>query len=68
MRNGLQYDFEKLSYLEKTLLILAVFVLIDVKTERLTWSSIAQKVRVSFVAYICMCQRCFYKTEESGME
>ena len=33
------------------------FVLVDLKTDRSTWSSIAQKARVSFVAYICMCQR-----------
>ena len=61
MRNDLHVTgiwLKKLSYLEKRLLIHTVFVLIDVKTERSTWSSIAQKVRVSFVAYICMCQWC----------
>ena len=42
---------------KKRLLIRTVFVLIDLKTDRSTWSSIAQKARVSFVAYICMCQR-----------
>ena len=49
---------KKLSYLEKRLLIHTVFVLIDIKTERSTWSFVVQKVRVSFVAYIYMCQRC----------
>ena len=62
MRNDLHVTgirLEKLSYLEKKrLLIRTVFVLIDVKTERSTCSSIAQKVRVSFVACICKCQRC----------
>ena len=61
MRNDLHVTgirLEKLSYLEKRLLIRTVFVLIDVKTERSTCSSIAQKVRVSFVACICKCQRC----------
>ena len=61
MRNDLHVTgirLKKLSYLEKGLLIRTVFVLIDIKTERSTWSSIVQKVRVSFVAYICMCQRC----------
>ena len=43
---------------KKRLLIRTVFVLIDLKTDRSTWSSIAQKARVSFLAYICMCQRC----------
>ena len=65
---GLHVTGIRLSYLEKRLLILTVFVLIDVKTKRSTWSSIPQKVRVSFVAYICMCQHIYYKTEESGME
>ena len=35
----------------KRLLIHTVFILIDLKTDRLIWSSIAQKARVSFVAY-----------------
>ena len=34
------------------LLICTTFVLIDLKTERSTWSSIAQKACVSFVAYL----------------
>ena len=37
---------------KKRLLIRTVFVLIDLKTERSTWSFIAQKARVSFVAYL----------------
>ena len=37
---------------EKRLLIRTVFVLIVLKTELSTWSSIAEKVRVSFVAYL----------------
>ena len=50
---------KKLSYLEKKALNPhTVFVLIDVKAEGSPWLSIAQKVRVSFIAYICMCQRC----------
>ena len=56
MRNGLHVTgirLKKLSYLKKKrLLINTVFALIDFKTERSTWSSIAQKV----------------ETEESGME
>ena len=61
MRNDLHVTEtrnKKLSYLKKRLLIRTVFVFIDVKTERSTWSSIAQKVRASFIAYICMCQWC----------
>ena len=37
---------------EKRLLIRTVFVLIVLKTELSTWSSIAEKARVSFVAYL----------------
>ena len=37
---------------KKRLLIRTVFVLIDLKTERSTWSFIAQKARVSLVAYL----------------
>ena len=37
---------------KKRLLIRTVFVLIDLKTERSTWLFIAQKARVSFVAYL----------------
>ena len=69
MRNDLHVTgirLEKLSYLEKRLLIRTVFVLIDVKTERSTCSSIAQKVRVSFVACICKCQRCLSLTNSRG--
>ena len=60
MRNDLHVTgirLEKLTW-KKRLLIRTVFVLTDVKTERSTCSSIAQKVRVSFVACICKCQRC----------
>ena len=58
MRNDLHVTGIRLtilSYLEKRLLISTGFVLIDVKAERSTWSSIC----VSGV---------YYKTEESGME
>ena len=51
---------------KKRLLIRTVFVLIDVKTERSTWSSIAQKIRVWFVAYICICQRCLLQNRRVG--
>ena len=37
---------------EKRLLIRTVFVLTVLKTELSTWSSIAEKARVSFVAYL----------------
>ena len=37
---------------KKRLSIRTVFVLIDLKTERSTWSFIAQKARVSLVAYL----------------
>ena len=37
---------------KKRLLIRTVFVLIDLKTERSTWSFIAQKARVLLVAYL----------------
>ena len=55
---------------KKRLLICTVFVLIDLKTDRSTWSSIAQKVRVSCVAYKLFprVSGTYYKTEESGME
>ena len=61
MRNDLHVTgirLKKILTWKKRLLIRTVFVLIDIKTERSTGSSIAQKVHVSFVAYICMCQRC----------
>ena len=43
---------QKLSYLEKKALNPHCFVLIDLKTERSTWSFIAQNARVSLVAYL----------------
>ena len=54
----LEYDLKNFLTWKKRLLIRNAFVLIDIKTECSTWSSIAQKVRVLFVAYIRMCQRC----------
>ena len=50
----LGYDLKNFLTWKKRLLICTVFVLIEVKTERSTWSSIAQKVCVLLVAYICM--------------
>ena len=65
----LGYDLKTVLPGKKRFLIRTIFVLIDLKTDRSTRSSIAQKVRVLFVAYICISvSSVYYKTEESGME
>ena len=55
MRNDLQVTgiwVKNFLTWKKRLLIRTVFVFIDLKTERSTWSFIAQKARVSLVAYL----------------
>ena len=64
----LEYDLKNFLTWKKRLLIRTVFVLIDLKTDRSKWSSIAQKARVSFVALFACVSGVYHKTEESGME
>ena len=60
----LGYEFKTSLPGKKRLLIRTVFVLIGRKTERSTWSFIAQKARVSLVAYLHV-SAAFIKKEKS---